>query len=188
MKNTDELVATENRFIEALLVGDHAVISEIYKLFFPKALHFVLKNRGTQAQAKDVFQEALLYIILGVKERNLVIDNFEAYLFTICKNKWRRELEKKKKWVMKEGFTTLVDKDSDFAMFMLEQEQFELYREKFNLLSDNCKEILSLFFNDVSYDEIIKELNYATINTARQRIFKCKSKLVKMIKLDTRFN
>lgn len=187
MKNNTELEKTGNRFIEALLNNDNIIISEIYKLFFPKALRFVLQNSGTHDHAKDVFQEALVYIIIGVRERKLNINNFEAYLFTICKNKWRREIEKEKKWVMKDGLSALVDKDTDFAMFMLEQEYLELYREKFNLLSGNCKEMLSLFFNDVSYKQIVKEFSYATVNTARQRIFKCKRKLIKLIKLDMRY-
>ncbi len=177
-----------DKFIKALIQGDNVIISEIYDRFFPKALVFILQNKGTQTEARDIFQEALLYIIIGVQERKLKIDCFEAYLFTICKNMWKRELEKQKKRVIKEEVITLVDRETDFALFMVEQEHLELYREKFNTLSDNCKEILSLFFNDVSYEEIIKELSYATINTARQRIFKCKRKLINMIKSDNRFN
>ncbi|WP_438711976.1 RNA polymerase sigma factor [Aquimarina muelleri] len=184
MKN---IINVKNRFIEGLLKSDSVVIVEIYERFFPKALRFILQNKGTHEQAKDIFQESLLYIVIGIKERKLNIDCFEAYMFTICKNMWRRELERQKKRVIKDGFTTLVDKDTDFALFMLEQEQLELYQEKFALLSDNCKEILALFFNDVPYEEIIKKLSYATINTARQRIFKCKNKLIKMIKSDNRF-
>ncbi|MDY8134898.1 sigma-70 family RNA polymerase sigma factor [Aquimarina sp. 2201CG5-10] len=178
---------SEDRFIKALIQGDDIIISEIYTRFFAKTLRFVLQNKGTHDQARDIFQESLLYIIIGVQKRNLNINCFEAYLMTVSKNMWRRELEKQKKRVIKEGITTLVDKDTDFAMFMLEQEQMQLYREKFEKLSDNCKEILSLFFNDVSYENIIEELSYANINTARQRIFKCKSKLIKLIKSDTRF-
>lgn len=184
MKN---ITNVKDKFIEALLKNDNAIIVEIYERFFPKSLRFILQNKGTHEQARDIFQESLLYIVIGVKERKLNIDCFEAYLFTICKNMWRRELEKQKKRVIKDGLTTLVDKDTDFALFMLEQEQLELYQEKFALLSDNCKEILALFFNDVPYEEIIKELSYTTINTARQRIFKCKNKLIKMIKSDNRF-
>ncbi len=176
-----------NKFVTALLQGDEIVIAKIYKQFFPKVLKFILQNKGTHDHAKDIFQDALIYLIVKIKEQNLKIDSFEAYLFTICKNIWRRELEKQKKWVMNDHVTKLIDKDTDFALFMLEQGRLELYQEKFSLLSDNCKRILSLFFNNTSYENIIKELSYTTVNTARQRIFKCKSKLIKLIKKDVRF-
>ncbi|WP_109300807.1 RNA polymerase sigma factor [Aquimarina sp. AU474] len=178
----------KGKFINALVQGDDLVILEIYERFFPKALVYILQNKGTHSQAKDIFQEALLCIVIGVKERNLKVDCFEAYLYTICKNMWKKELEKLKKRVIKEDVIALVDKETNFALFMIEQEQLDLYREKFGMLSENCKEILSLFFNEMSYDEIVKELAYATVNTARQRIFKCKKKLIEMIKSDSRFN
>jgi len=132
-------------FTQGLLEGKEKVIAEIYSRFFPKALKYVSSNQGDIDSAKDIFQEALLHIIVGAQEKRINIKNFEA------------------------------------------QEQMELYREKFNLLSDNCKEILSLFFNNISYDRIIKELSYASINTARQRIFKCKNKLISLIKADPLF-
>lgn len=172
---------------EGLIKGDEVIISKIYQKFFPKVLQYISKNKGTLEEAQDIFQESLVHIIVGVKENRIKVQNLEAYLFSTCRNHWRRLAEKQNKRVMNVDVVTLKDKDTDFAEFFLEQEQMQLYREKFNLLSDNCKEILSLFFNKVSYEDIIKELSYATINTARQRIFKCKSKLTAMIKEDQRF-
>lgn len=178
----------DDKYLKALLENDNTVISEIYERFFPKTSFFILKNSGTITQAKDIFQEALLYIIMGIKERKLSISCFEAYLFTVTKNMWRREVEKQKKRVMKDNLHTLVNKEVEFASFMIEQEHLELYQKKFDLLSSNCKDILTLFFNGTNYEDITTELSYANINTVRQRVFKCKSKLVKLIKFDTRFN
>lgn len=186
-KDNNYTIVTEDRFVEALIRGDEQIISEIYTRFFAKTLQYILKNSGNRDAAKDIFQESLVHIIVGVKQNRINIKNFESYLFTTSKNMWRRQAEKQKKWVMNLDVVTLKDKDTDFAAFFLEQEQMQLYREKFNLLSDNCKEVLSLLFNNVSYENIVKELSYATINTARQRIFKCKSKLVKLIKEDKKF-
>lgn len=181
-------IELDDKYLKALLENDNTLISEIYERFFFKTSHFILKNSGTIAQAKDIFQEALLYIIMGVKERKLSISCFEAYLFTVTKNMWRREVEKQKKRVIKDNLHTLGNKEVEFASFMIEQEHLELYQKKFDLLSSNCKDILTLFFNGINYEAITTELSYANINTVRQRVFKCKSKLIKLIKFDTRFN
>lgn len=173
--------------IQGLTKGDEKIIAQIYSKFFPKILGYISKNKGTMEEAKDIFQESLLIIIVGIKENRIKIQNFEAYLFTTCKNLWRKYAENKKKRVINLDAIHLKDKDSDFAKFFIEQERMQLYREKFNLLSDNCKEILSLFFNNVSYENITKELSYATINTVRQRVFKCKNKLITLIKTDKKF-
>ncbi|WP_299312617.1 sigma-70 family RNA polymerase sigma factor [uncultured Aquimarina sp.] len=187
MIDNKEKILSRDYFVGALLKGDDRIISEIYQRFFPKILQFVLLNKGTHDAAEDIFQESLLHIVVRVQKKSINIESFEAYLFTVGKNMWRRELENQKKRVIKEEVYTLIDKDTNFAQFLIEHEQMELYREKFALLSDNCREILALFFNKVSYENIVEELSYATINTARQRIFKCKNKLVKFIKTDKRF-
>ena len=82
---------------------------------------------------------------------------------------------------------TLVDKEAELGTHILEQELFDFYIEKFDLLSDNCKEILSSYFNGLSYEDIVAEYSYASVNTVRQRVFKCRSKLVKLIKEDNKY-
>ncbi len=61
------------------------------------------------------------------------------------------------------------------------------YISKFNLLSENCKEILSVYFNGATYEDILLEYEYSTINTIRQRVFKCRTKLIELIKEDKEF-
>ena len=69
----------------------------------------------------------------------------------------------------------------------MEQEKWELFQEKLEALSDNCKTILKLFFKKTPYVEIAKKLEYASDNVLRQRIFKCKKKLSELIKKDSRY-
>ena len=73
------------------------------------------------------------------------------------------------------------------AAFYLEQNQWELYQEKFKLLSTNCKNILQMIFDKQSYETIIKKFGYNSKLVARQRVFKCKSRLVQLIKKDNRY-
>ncbi len=182
MNRTKPQAVAAETYIQALINKDSTIVYDIYQRFFPKTLQYVTQNQGTEEQAKDVFQESLLHIIVGSQKKRLTIQNFEAYLFTVCKNMWRREAESQKKRVIYSEFPTLIDKDTDMALFALEQERQEIYRDQFQLLSTNCQEILALFFNNTSYEAIVEELSYASINTARQRIFKCRNKLVSLIK------
>ncbi|WP_298419857.1 sigma-70 family RNA polymerase sigma factor [uncultured Kordia sp.] len=172
------------RFINALTSGNERIIKEIYTKLFPKIKTYVLKNRGDTQDASDVFHDGLMYIIVTQKEKKTEIKSFEAYLFVICKNIWKRTLKNK---VIKTDPLTLVDKEAELGAHILEQELFDFYIEKFDLLSDNCKEILSSYFNGLSYEDIVTEHSYASINTVRQRVFKCRSKLVKLIKEDNKY-
>ena len=69
----------------------------------------------------------------------------------------------------------------------MEQKRYELFKEKLNLISENCKKILALYFAKTSYADIVKIGEYNSETVARQRVFKCKKKLTDLIKADDRF-
>lgn len=169
------------RFITGLITGNEKVTLEIYTKLFPKVQAYVLKNRGDSQDASDVFHDGLLYIIVTQKEKRTEIKSFEAYLFVVCKNIWKRSL---KNQVIKNDSITLTDKEEELSTFILEQQMHDFYIKKFDELSENCKEILSSYFNGLSYEELAAEYAYASINTVRQRVFKCRAKLIKLIKED----
>ena len=96
-------------------------------------------------------------------------------------------LKSLKNKVIKSDVLTLRDNEFDLSSFVLEQQCFEFYLAKFNLLSINCKDILTSYFNGYDYEEIVQEFSYASVNTVRQRVFKCRSKLIELIKGDKEF-
>lgn len=175
------------KYMNGLLNNDRLIVASIYDTFFPKVKSFILDNKGGEEDVQDVFHDGLMYLIVKHKESPLQIRNFEAYFFTICKNIWRRTLKNKKTRVMNDNTLHYIDKDTDLGLFILEQKRLEVYQEKFQLLSPNCKEILGSYFNGMSYEDILKELDYTSVNTVRQRVFKCRAKIIQLIKEDCRY-
>jgi RNA polymerase sigma factor (sigma-70 family) len=179
---------SNNHFLEALISNDSKIIQKIFDNNFQKIQAFVLKNKGNKDDANDIFQKALLQLILRYKKEPFEIKiSFEAYLFTVCKNLWRRELNKSKHKVTNSEVVELIDDDTDIALAALEQERWELFHEYLEKLSENCRKVLKLFFNKMSYAKIVENLNYNSENVARQRVFKCKNKLKDLISQDKRF-
>lgn len=172
-------------YLEGLRTGDEKIIKAIYTSMFPKVRHFVLKNEGTHQDADEVFQNALYQLSIRLKVSNIEIkSSFDAYLFTVCKNLWRKELNSKKRWVRNEEVMTLRSEESNHSEAIITQERWDLFEEKLQLLSPNCKELLKDYFKKVSYDRIVKKFKYASENVAFQRIFKCKKRLGDLIMKD----
>ena len=180
---------TDNSFyLKALLNNNVKIINTIYKDNFYKVKSFILKNKGQQEDAEDIFQKALLQLAIRYKKEKFVIKtSFEAYLFTVCKNLWRRELNKSKGQVTNYNLIELKDESDDIALAILEQKRWELFTESLELVSDNCKQILKLFFAKVSYAKMVEVFNYNSETVARQRVFKCKNSLKERVKKDIRF-
>lgn len=173
-------------FIDGIVNSDKKVLVKIYHQFFSKVKFFVINNSGSIEDAEDVFQNALIQLYVKLKEnKNAISSTFEGYLFTVCKNLWRRELNKNR--VTKTDVVQLVHEEQDHAMAFLEQNQWDLYIEMFQRLSENCQKILSLYFNNTPYSDLVKLFNYSSEVVARQRIFKCKSRLVQLIKQDVNY-
>ncbi|GAA4274435.1 sigma-70 family RNA polymerase sigma factor [Aquimarina gracilis] len=178
----------EKDLLKALASGNKMVIQQLYSKVFPKVKSFILKNNGDTVDAEDVFQKALMQLIARYKVQSFTIESsFDAYLFGTCRNLWRRELKKQKSVVTKEEIITLVSEEDQLTMAILEQEKWELFQEKLKNLSDNCKQLLELFFQKVPYKDIMEQLGYNSDNVVRQRIFNCKSQLTKLIKNDPRY-
>ncbi|WP_435262908.1 RNA polymerase sigma factor [Tenacibaculum sp. nBUS_03] len=176
------------RYLNALLKGDERITAEIYSKFYRKVSSFILANKGKQEDVEDVFHDALMYLIIAHKKQPLKINSFEGYFFTICKNIWKTSLKNKNKQVINNNVLPLEDKDVDLSLLIIQQQRRDLYREAFHKLSANCKEILGNYFNGMGYQELLEEFSYSTINTIRQRVFKCKTKLISLIKKDHRYN
>ena len=176
------------KHLNALIEGDTSLILKVYEKYFPFVRKFILQNSGKTEDAEDVFQKALLQITVRYQREKFEIrTTFEAYLYTVCKNLWRRELNKSKRRVTNNGVLELLTEEKDHGMAIIEQKRQELFTEKLQEISDNCKKILTLFFAKIPYSQIAEEHGYRSETVVRQRVFKCKKKLIELIKKDTRY-
>ena len=183
-----QLLKDNTQYLTSLVNGDSKLLDLLYKRVFPKVISFIRKNKGQLQDAEDIFQKALLQIALRYKREAFAINSsFEAYLFTACKNLWRRELNKSKLRVTNEKVIERAHIETEIALGIIEQKRWELFTEKIEQLSVNCQQILSLFFKKTPYNQIAKQMNYNSELVVRQRVFKCKAKLTSLIKNDSRF-
>ncbi len=178
----------DNYLLNSLVTGDASGIKKIYEKIYPKVLGYIYKHQGSEDDAKDIMQKGLLQLAARAQTKEFTItSSFEAYLFTTCKNAWRRESKMSKLRVTNTKTLTLISEEREIALAAYEQEKWELFQEKMNSISENCRKVLKSYFNKIPYAQIAKELGYASENTVRQRIFKCKSKLREAVQSDLRY-
>lgn len=177
-----------SNFLNALINGDSKKIESIYTDNFMSVQKFILQNKGNKEDAEDIFQKALLQIAVRYKKDRFEIKTtFGGYLFTVCKNLWRKELNKNKKRVTNNTIAEQYSEERDNSFAIIEQKRQELFVEKLQLISINCKNILMLFFSKTPYSEIVAQTEYSSETVVRQRVFKCKKKLTELIKSDKRY-
>jgi len=178
---------SDEYLIDSLVHGNDDGIKEIYNRLYPKVRNYIVSNKGNEEDAKDLMQKSLLIISLKLRKGDFKIaSTFEGYFFTVCRNLWRKE--KGTSMVTIDRGLDHTSKAEEIAELIIEQEKWDLFQEKIQLLSENCRTILKLYFDKIPNAKIAKDLDYSSENVVRQRVFKCKKKLSEFIQADPRYN
>jgi hypothetical protein len=67
-------------------------------------------------------------------------------------------------------------------------EEDQLFWDAFALLGRDCQQLLQLFFAKVKMEEIVKRLGVSSVGYAKKKKFKCKEKLILLVKQDSRYS
>lgn len=147
-------------------------------------LHLVTNNSGTEQDAEDVFQEAMV-----VLHRNFLRKDFhlsvkiKTYLYSVCRNIWYNELKKRK------------NNDFDFDdfenyIFVPDAERYSFKEEiigkmeaAMKTLGDKCQQILTLFYyKKQSMADIAASLEYTNADNVKNQKYKCLQQLKSKLK------
>ncbi len=186
------IVYSDEQILKGILRHDNLILQYIYKQYYYKINYFIKKNQGSEDDASDVFQEAIIVIYRKLKENDLIFEksSFAGYLFSVCRFLWLKQLEKRR--IEKEK---LIDSlpfqedlyDENLVEVIEKNERYGLYQKHFATLSTDCQKLMQMFFEKVPLREIAKVMGYKSEKYAKTRKYKCKEILIKRIKQDTEF-
>jgi len=179
----------EESLLEGIRLNDTDTLEYIYKKFYPSIKNFIILNSGAEDDAKDIFQECIIVIYRRLKkEKNFAIScSFKTYMFSISKNLWLKEIERRKIEQVKIRNTEefeVVDCEMGESVSSSVEDRFKLYQNHYLSLSKDCQQVLRLFMEKVSLKEIARIMGYASEKYAKKRKYQCKEILVKRIKND----
>ena len=146
----------------------------------------VVRNQGKPDDAMDVFQEALVVIFRKTSEEEFKLhSSFTNYLYTVSRFIWLKMLKRKK--IFNERITDLIrpiEMESEEILdieISLDRKAIQYYFEK---LGKDCREILTMFYNEMSFREIALKLGKSSEEYVRKRKHDCKEHLIRMVRSD----
>jgi len=171
------LETNEKDLFERIQKGDEKALEFIYKKYYRMMTKLVITNSGTEEEARDVYQDALVVFWQKARSGNLVLTSkMSTYIYSICQNLWRKELDRKKRLSNEE-------KDSAESMDMDSPEREKIIARCLEQLGETCRKVLMFYyFDDMSMQEIADKLGFANTDTAKTKKYKCKQKLDELVK------
>lgn len=179
------VIHSDQHYIEALLQNDQQVVREIYQRFTPAIRSHILKNRGSEEDAADIFQESLIDIYNQAKYKGLQLTcPFEPFLLLICKRKWLNELKKRGH----SPVTKLSDDLSDWGEDVFaaaerisrEEDKARIFLEQFQRLGEKCRDILRLSLTGDRLEKVAETLG-VTYGYLRKKKSECMATLMSYI-------
>ena len=157
--------------------GDEEALDFLYKKYYRMMTKLVVTNSGTEEEAKDVFQDALIVFWKKVMSGNLVLTSkISTYIYSICLNLWRKELDRKSR-------LSNEMKDEVEYIDIDREERVKIVRQCINELGETCRRILMYYYFDgLSMSDIAEKIGYSTTDTAKTKKYKCKKKLDSLVK------
>ncbi|MFA4864682.1 MAG: sigma-70 family RNA polymerase sigma factor, partial [Bacteroidales bacterium] len=148
---------TDEAIIDGLKKRDSGIISYVYKEYYPTIKFLITTNSGTETDAEDVFQDALIVLFKKIAREDLFLtSSFKTFLYSICRNLWLQRLDRR---VFSNEFLEMEDLSELQDNLYLEQpeeehEKYRLFQQHFLKLSEDCQKILQLFLGKTSLKEI----------------------------------
>ncbi len=168
----------EQELLTALRRSDSAAFRNVYITHFNMVKYFIVKNNGTEEDAHDIFQEAMVVLFEQLTAGKLELtSSLKTWLYAVCRNKWMKQLEKQKRNVRMNDFeqvdeVILPDEISD------DNEKLLQLRKSLSRLGVGCRKLLLLFYYfKKSMEEIAVDLNYTNADNAKSQKYKCLQKL-----------
>lgn len=167
----------EKEIFERIRHGDEKALEFLYKKYYRMMTKMVITNSGTEEEARDIYQDALIVFWQKATSGNLVMTSkISTYIYSICQNLWRKELDRKKR-LTNESSDASVSMDTESA------EREKIIARCIDQLGETCKKVLMYYyFEEMSMQDIADKLGFANTDTAKTKKYKCKKKLDELVK------
>lgn len=174
--------------IREFKAGDKVTIQRLYDQLYPKLKYWVKRNSGTESDAEDLFQDAMVTTYRKLQEPEAQLNcELSTFIFAIAKKNWLQKLRRRGVHERYEMSVTQDDQVEDLEATLEEQESWELYRHYFNKLGEDCKKLLTFVFGGKTMAEIKTHFGFNNDAHARKKKFRCKEKLIEMVSKDKRY-
>jgi len=150
-------------------------------------MNMVCLNSGTEQEAKDIYQDAVIAFYERVQHPEFVLTcKIKTYLFAVSRRLWLKRLAEKKRYYGKiEESETFLEIDEEMVDMEAREETFQRMAKSLDELGEPCRSILEdFYFTGLSMETIRDKFGYTNADNAKNQKYKCLQRLKKIFFAD----
>ncbi|PKQ66305.1 RNA polymerase sigma factor [Raineya orbicola] len=179
----EALQHSEADIISALRQGDSKALEIIYKQHYPAVLHFIIQNNGTDQDAKDLYQEAVIILYEKLRQEHFLLTcQIKTFLYSVCRKLWLKRLREKGKYFGKlEDFESFLPLEEDELGIEENEQKLGAMATAMEQLGEPCRTLLKDFYiSGLTMQDIAEKMGYTNADNAKNQKYKCLVRLKKL--------
>jgi len=184
MKSATPLFAsTDAAVLDRIRKGDAEALVGLYRDNRAQVRALVLRNSGTEADADDILQEALVTLWERARTGRFRLEaRLGTFLYATARNLWLRRLARSRKEVPGDG-SDPADGDASPLDVIIGEEESAIVRSALERLGEPCRKLLLLFYwEEESMESIAAALGMANADTVKSKKYQCKKALEALVR------
>lgn len=172
--------------LEGIGNHDREILNHVYKTQFHSICRYVETRHGNDADAWDIFQEAIgvVYDLVKNKEPKLELtSSFETFFYAVAKRLWLKQLRNRNNnplYFAADLDNVGIDLDELEAVLRM-NELFSIYMKQIENLDAKCRKAFELSVDKTDGKSMAKQLRFFSAQAAYNKKRECIKKLINLI-------
>ncbi|TDQ76963.1 RNA polymerase sigma factor [Sphingobacterium yanglingense] len=188
MSKIKQILPTEisdQEIIDGVSKGDSKAINRIYKSYFPSISRMIVNNNGSEDEAKDIFQEAVMVLYDKITQQKFELSSkLGTFLYAVSRRLWLKQLTRKGSVASTadiSDFEDLLRVEDDLERHDEIEQRFDQMNIALSQLGEPCQTLLKDFYiANMSMQDIRDKFGYTNTDNAKTQKYKCLQRLKKI--------
>lgn len=176
-------IERDQELLHGLAANDDKSLETIYLENFPAIARMIVQNNGSEDDAKDIFQEAMIVLYEKVQEGGFVLSSrLKTFLYSICRRLWLKKLQSSSlSTPLFEELEETTAAEDALEAHLERDRQFKQMEEAMGKIGEPCKTILEDYYiHRQSMQDIAERFGYTNAENAKNQKYKCLMRLKKL--------
>ena len=173
----------EKELLKGLASNEKGAIEAIYRENYQLIQQLVIHNNGTEDDARDVFQEALIVLYEKARSGDFELNcQVRTYLYSVCRRLWLKKLQQNRRFERPvDDLDETVPVEEDLETHDKLNNQYLIMRAAMGKIGEPCKSLLEAFYvHHKNMLEIAAFFGYTNADNAKNQKYKCLMRLKKL--------